>query len=220
MIQSGMATSSIFDYGSDYLKQEYLVPAIKGNKIAAFALSEPNAGSDVASIECKAIEDGDSYVIGGNKTYISNGPIADFVLTAAYTDKSKGSNGGISLFVVYTKLPGFSSRKMNKFCLRSAETGELHYDNVRVPKENLVGEVGYGFKYLMESLTGGRIIHAARSMGLASAAYDASLEYAQVRQQFGRPIGKFQAVAFKLARMATDLHIGRLLVYDLSLIHI
>ena len=116
MIQSGMATSSIFDYGSDYLKQEYLVPAIKGNKIAAFALSEPNAGSDVASIECKAVEDGDSYVIGGNKTYISNGPIADFVLTAAYTDKSKGSNGGISLFVVDTKFPGFSARKMHKFC--------------------------------------------------------------------------------------------------------
>ena len=219
MIQSGMATSSIFDYGSDYLKQEYLVPAIKGNKIAAFALSEPNAGSDVASIECRAVEDGDSYVIGGNKTYISNGPIADFVLTAAYTDKSKGSNGGISLFVVDTKLPGFSARKMHKFCLRSSETGELHYDNVRVPKENLVGEVGYGFKYLMESLTGGRIIHAARSMGLASAAYDASLEYAQVRQQFGRPIGKFQAVAFKLARMATELHVGRLLVYDTARLH-
>ena len=105
------------------------------------------------------------------------------------------------------------------FCLRSSETGELHYDNVRVPKENLVGEVGYGFKYLMESLTGGRIIHAARSMGLASAAYDASLEYSQVRQQFGRPIGKFQAVAFKLARMATELHVGRLLVYDTARLH-
>ena len=212
MIQSGMATSSIFDYGSDYLKQEYLVPAIKGNKIAAFALSEPNAGSDVASIECKAIEDGDSYVIGGNKTYISNGPIADFVLTAAYTDKSKGSNGGISLFVVDTKLPGFSARKMHKFCLRSSETGELHYDNVRVPKENcLLGE-GRGFEISQGRLGPGRIHHCMRSIGQAERALDLMVRRGMSREAFGRPLIQLGKNLELVSRARIDIEAMRLMV--------
>src|SRR3990172_2261465 len=200
MIQSGLATSSIYAHGSEAQKQRYLVPAIKGRKIAAFGLTEPNAGSDAAAMETRARKDGKDYVITGNKIFISNGPIADFVVTAAYTDKSKGA-------------PGFSVKKMHKFCLRSSETGDLTYDDVRVPEGNLVGEEGHGFRYLMQALAGGRISHAARSLGLTMAAYEASLDYAKNRKQFGQPIGKLQSIAFKLAKMALDIEAARWLVY-------
>ena len=213
MIQSGLATSSIYAHGSEAQKQRYLVPAIKGRKIAAFGLTEPNAGSDAAAMETRARKDGKDYVITGNKIFISNGPIADFVVTAAYTDKSKGAGGGVSLFIVDKGAPGFSVKKMHKFCLRSSETGDLTYDDVRVPEGNLVGEEGHGFRYLMQALAGGRISHAARSLGLTMAAYEASLDYAKNRKQFGQPIGKFQSIAFKLARMALDIEAARWLVY-------
>ncbi|HLE80362.1 MAG TPA: acyl-CoA dehydrogenase family protein [Dehalococcoidia bacterium] len=213
MIQSGLATSSIYAHGSEAQKQRYLVPAIRGRKIAAFGLTEPNAGSDAAAMETRGKKDGKDYVINGNKIFISNGPIADFVVTAAYTDKSQGASGGVSLFIVDKSTPGFSVKKMHKFCLRPSETAELTYDDVRVPKENLVGEEGHGFHYLMEALAAGRISHAARSLGLAMAAYEASLEYAKNRKQFGQPIGKFQSIAFKLARMALDIEAARWLVY-------
>src|SRR3990170_1609469 len=213
MIQSGLATSSIYAHGSEAQKQRYLVPAIKGRKIAAFGLTEPNAGSDAAAMETRGKKDGKDYIINGNKIFISNGPIADFVVTAAYTDKSQGAGGGVSLFIVDKDAPGFSVKKMHKFCLRPSETAELTYDDVRVPKENLVGEEGHGFHYLMEALAAGRISHAARSLGLTMAAYEASLEYAKNRKQFGQPIGKFQSIAFKLARMALDIEAARWLVY-------
>jgi alkylation response protein AidB-like acyl-CoA dehydrogenase len=125
----------------------------------------------------------------------------------------------MSLFIVEKDTPGYSVRKMHKFCLRSSETGELTYDNTRVPQENLVGEEGSGFPYLMEALAPGRITHGARSLGLATAAYEASLQYAQDRKQFGQPIGKFQAVSFKLARMAMDLEATRWLVYHAAWLH-
>lgn len=213
MIQSGLATSSIYAHGSEAQKQRYLVPAIKGRKIAAFGLTEPNAGSDAAAMETRGKKDGKDYVINGNKIFISNGPIADFVVTAAYTDKSQGAGGGVSLFIVDKSTPGFSVKKMHKFCLRPSETGELTYDDVRVPEGNLVGEEGHGFRYLMQALAGGRISHAARSLGLTMAAYEASLEYAKDRKQFGQPIGKFQSIAFKLARMALDIEAARWLAY-------
>lgn len=213
MIQSGLATSSIYAHGSEAQKQRYLVPAIKGRKIAAFGLTEPNAGSDAAAMETRGKKDGKDYVINGNKIFISNSPLADFVVTAAYTDKSQGAGGGVSLFIVDKGAPGFSVKKMHKFCLRPSETGELTYDDVRVPEGNLVGEEGHGFRYLMEALAAGRISHAARSLGLTMAAYEASLEYAKDRKQFGQPIGKFQSIAFKLARMALDIEAARWLVY-------
>jgi alkylation response protein AidB-like acyl-CoA dehydrogenase len=213
MVQSGLATSSIYNHGTEEQKQRYLIPAIKGRKVAAFGLTEPNAGSDAAAIETVASGDGTGYVINGSKIFITNSPIADFILTAAYTDKSKGARGGISLFIVEKGTPGVSVRKMHKFCLRTSETGEVIYDNIKVPRESLVGEEGQGFRYLVEALTGGRISHAARSLGLAVAAYEASLDYAKQRKQFGQPIGKFQAIAFKLARMALDIEAARWLVY-------
>ena len=213
MVQGGIATSAIYVRGNEDQKQKYLVPAIKGQKIAAFGLTEPNAGSDAAAIETTATKKNGNYILNGTKIFITNGNICDFVLAAAYTDKSKGARGGVSLFIVDKDTPGFNRSKLHKFCARSGETGELTFEDCAVPQENLIGEEGKGFPYLMESLMGGRISHASRSLGLARAAYDVSLKYGQERVQFGQPIAKFQTNAFKLARMAMDIEAARWLIY-------
>jgi len=214
MVHNGLGTSMINEHGSEELKQKYLVPAIKGQMISAFGLTEPNAGSDAANMSTKAVRQGDHYIINGNKIFITNGPYADFVCVAAYTDKSKGAGKGVSVFVVEKGTPGYSvARKMEKLGNRSAETAELVFDNCRVPASNLVGEEGKGFRYVMETLDGGRIAHAARSLGVAQAAFEASVKYSNERVQFGQPIGKFQAISFKLARMAMQLEAARCLTY-------
>jgi len=213
MVQGGIGTSAIYARGSEDQKQKYLVPAITGQRIAAFGLTEPNAGSDAASIETIATKRNGKYVLNGTKMFITNGNICDFVAVAAYTDKSKGARGGVSLFVVEKGTPGFTRSKLHKFCARSGEIAELTFEDCAVPEENLIGEEGRGFPYLMETLMGGRISHAARSLGLARVAYDESLEYAKARVQFGQPIAKFQTNAFKLARMAMELEAARWLVY-------
>jgi len=213
MIQGGLGSMAIYAHGTDEQIQKYLVPVIKGEKIAAFGLSEPNAGSDAAAMETTATKDGDYYVLNGTKMFITNAPVADFVLIPAYTDKSKGARGGVSLFIMEKGTPGFSVNKLNKLSVRSSETGEILMDECRVPRGNRVGEEGKGFPYLMESLAPGRIVHAATSVGIAQAAYEASLEYARTRVQFGKPIGNFQAIAFKLARMHMEVETARLFTY-------
>ena len=213
MVQSGIGTTAVYSRGNEEQKQKYLVPAIKGEKIAAFGLTEPNAGSDAASIETTATKKNGQYILNGTKIFITNGNICDFVIAAAYTDKSKGARGGVSLFIVEKDTPGFNRAKLHKFCGRSGETGELSFEDCAVPEENLIGEEGKGFPYLMESLMGGRISHASRSLGLARAAYDITLKYAQERVQFGQPIAKFQANSFKLARMALDIEAARWLIF-------
>ncbi|MFC1919239.1 acyl-CoA dehydrogenase family protein [Chloroflexota bacterium] len=213
VVQSGLATSSIYAHGTEEQKQKYLIPAIKGEIITAFALTEPNAGSDISSIETIARKDGNNYIINGSKIFITNAPVADFILTAAYTDRGKGPRGGISLLIVEKDTPGFSCRKMHKSTTLSAEAGELTYENLVVSENNLVGEEGKGLSYLKETLAGGRLCISARSLGTATAAYEASLRYSRERQQFGQPIGKFQSIAFKLARMAMDIEAARWLVY-------
>jgi alkylation response protein AidB-like acyl-CoA dehydrogenase len=212
MIQSGLATLPLLTYGTEEQKQNFLTLAAKGEKISAYGLTEPNAGSDAAAIETTARRDGNEYVINGNKIYITNGTICDFATVAASTDKSKGSRG-ISTIIVERNTPGFTVNKMRKLGHHSAATGELAFENCRVPVSNLVGEEGKGFRYMLESLDGGRITHSARSLGLAQAAFEASLEYAKQRVQFGQPIGKFQVISFKLARMATELEAARWLLY-------
>lgn len=214
MVQSGIGSTIILDHGTEDQKRKYLVPAAQGKKIAAFGLTEPNAGSDVASIQTRADKDGDYYVLNGTKMFITNGPICDFVLVAAWTDKSQRPGRGISVIVVEKGTPGFSvARKLDKVGVRSSETGELVFENCRVPKENLIGEEGRGFKYLMGALTHGRITHAASSVGIAEIALELALKYAQERVQFGHAIGKNQAIAFKLARMAVNIEAARLLSY-------
>ena len=182
MAHIGIGILPIHYHGSEAQKQKYLIPAIKGKKIAAFGLTEPNAGSDAAAVELSYRKEGDKYILNGNKIYISNGPICDFVNTAATVDKSKGHRG-ISMFIVDKDAPGLSCVKMHKFCCRSTSTGQLFFDNCVVPQDNLIGEEGSGFRYLMETLDGGRISHGARSLGSTEAAFNATLSFAQERAQ-------------------------------------
>ena len=215
MVNGGLATHVVATHGTEEQKQRYLVPACKGEKIAAYGLTEPNAGSDAANLDSKAVRDGNQFTINGNKIYITNGQICDFITLAVVTDKSKGSRG-ISTIIVDADTPGFTRNQMRKLGNHSTATGDLAFDDCRVSVDNLIGEEGRGFKYMMESLNGARISHSARSVGVGQAAYDASLNYAKERVQFGKPIGKNQAIAFKLAKMHVDLEAARWLLYRIA----
>ena len=217
MAQSGLATQPIYRYGSDKQKQKFLIPAIKGEKIGAFGLTEPNVGSDAASIQSKAVRNGDNYVINGTKMFITNGPICDYVIVAAYTDPTQ-RGVGINLFIVEKGTPGFTvSRKLDKVGNRSAETGELVFEDCTVPVANMIGEKeGGGFDQLADTLISGRITYGARCTGTAQAAYDLTAQYAEERIQFGKPIVKFQNTRFKLAEMATYIDIMRSYTYRVA----
>jgi alkylation response protein AidB-like acyl-CoA dehydrogenase len=217
MAQSGLCTQPIYRFGSEEQKQRLLIPAIKGEKIGAFGLTEPDAGSDAASIKTRAVRDGDDYIINGTKIFITNGPICDYVLLAAYTDPTKRGEG-INLFVVEKGTPGFSvSRKLDKVGNRSIETGELVFEDCRVPAKNMIGEKeGGGFDMITDTLISGRITYGSRCTGTAQAAYDLTAQYAKERVQFGKPIVKFQATRFKLAEMATNIDIMRSYTYRVA----
>jgi len=217
MAQSGLCTQPIYRFGSEEQKQRFLIPAIKGEKIGAFGLTEPDAGSDAASIKTRAVRDGDDYIVNGTKIFITNGPICDYVLLAAYTDPTKRGQG-INLFVVEKGSPGFSvSRKLDKVGNRSIETGELVFEDCRVPAKNMIGEKeGGGFDMITDTLMSGRITYGSRCTGTAQAAYDLTVQYAKERVQFGRPIIKFQATRFKLAEMATNIDVMRSYTYRVA----
>ncbi|RJR25874.1 MAG: acyl-CoA dehydrogenase [Desulfobacteraceae bacterium] len=210
MAQAGLATQPLYRYGSDAQKEKFLVPAIKGEKIGSFALTEPNVGSDAASLQTRAVRDGDSYVINGTKMFITNGPICDYVIVAASTNPAKKAEG-ISLFIVEKGTPGFQvSKKLNKVGNRSAETAELVFEDCRIPAENMIGtSEGRGFNQIADTLLSGRITYGARCTGTAQAAYELTVQYAKERVQFGKPIIQFQNTRFKLAEMATYIDIMR-----------
>ncbi|RLB37372.1 MAG: acyl-CoA dehydrogenase [Deltaproteobacteria bacterium] len=210
---SHLSTFPIYRTGTEDQKQEYLIPAVKGEKIGSFALTEPDAGSDTKSIRSTAVRKGDHYVLRGSKTFITNSPFADYLLTAAYTDKGRGYHG-ISLFLVDKGTPGMTIRKLEKEGIRSSDTGEVSFEDCPIPADHLLGEREGTFKLIMETLSEGRIGVSANMVGVAQAAYEAALRYARERTQFGRPIGKFQAVAHKLADMATRIRAARLMVYS------
>jgi len=217
MVQGGLSTQPIYHFGSEEQKQDFLVPAIKGEKIAAFALTEPDSGSDAASIKTKAVRNGDDYVINGTKIFITNGPICDFATTAAYTDPTKRGEG-INLFIVEKGTPGFSiSRKLDKVGNRSIETGELVFEDCRVPAKNMIGEKeGGGFAMIADTLVQGRITYGGRCTGTAQAAYDLTVQYAKERIQFGKPIITYQNTRFKLAEMATNIDVMRSYTYRVA----
>jgi butyryl-CoA dehydrogenase len=208
---SHLATFPIFRLGTEAQKQAYLVPAIRGEKIGSFALTEPNAGSDAKAITTSAERRGDQYVLKGAKTFITNAPLADYFLVAAYTDRSQGYHG-ISLFLVDADTPGLSVRKLDKEGVRSSDAGEVFFDDCRLPADCLLGEKEGCFNLVMETLSEGRIGVAANMVGVAQAAFEAARRYARERIQFGQPIGRFQAVAHKLADMATEIRAARLMV--------
>ncbi|GJM15850.1 MAG: acyl-CoA dehydrogenase [Thermodesulfobacteriota bacterium] len=202
----------ILKNGNDAQKEKYLLPGIEGKLIGALGLTEPDAGSDARSIRATAVKKGDKYIINGTKTWITNGTMCDYVIVAAYTDKSKKGTG-ISLFIIDADAPGFTEKnKIHKLGHRSADTAELVFENCEVPEENLLVGEG-GFMGAMNTLLGARITHAAKSVGLAQAAFEFSLQYSKEREAFGRTISKFQAISFKLAQMATKIETARLLVY-------
>lgn len=209
----GLACFPIYKFGTEEQKQKYLVPGIKGEKIGSLGLTEPGAGSDARSIRTQAVRDGNKYILNGTKTWITNGSMADFSVVAAYTDKTKKGEG-ISIFIVEKDFPGFSvSSKIHKLGHRAADTSELIFENCEVPEENLlVGEGGFGSA--METLLGARITHAAKSVGLAQAAFEYALQYSKERETFGKPISKHQEISSKLATMATKIEAARLLVYE------
>ncbi|QTN00889.1 acyl-CoA dehydrogenase [Sediminibacillus dalangtanensis] len=209
-----LASWPLYKYGSENQKQTYLAELARGEKLGAYALSEPGAGSDVASMKTTARLDGDSYVLNGSKVWITNGGVADTYIVFAKTDQN-AKHRGISAFIVEKGTPGFTyGKKEKKLGIRSSPTTELIFENCRVPKENLLGAEGQGFKIAMTTLDGGRNGIAAQALGIAQGALDASVSYAKEREQFGKPIAQNQGISFKLADMATDIEAARLLTYQ------
>jgi alkylation response protein AidB-like acyl-CoA dehydrogenase len=199
-------------FGNDAQKEKYLIPGIEGKLIGALGLTEPDAGSDARAIRATAVKKDGKYIINGTKTWITNGTMCDYVIVAAYTDKTKKGTG-ISLFIIDSDAPGFTEKnKIHKLGHRSADTAELVFENCEIPEENLLVGEG-GFSGAMSTLLGARITHAAKSVGLSQAAFEFALNYSKEREAFGRPISKFQAISFKLAEMAVKIETARLLVY-------
>ncbi|MEJ8738113.1 acyl-CoA dehydrogenase family protein [Erysipelotrichaceae bacterium HCN-30851] len=204
----------IYAYGTEEQKQKYLVPLAKGEKIGAFGLTEQNAGSDAGGTETTAVLEGDHYILNGSKIFITNADKADIYVVFASTNPDMGTRG-ISAFIVEKGMEGFTfGDHYDKMGIRSSSTAELIFNDVKVPKENLLGKEGQGFKIAMSTLDGGRIGIAAQALGIAQGAYEHALEYAKERIQFGKPIAQQQVISFKLADMATKLRCARMLVYS------
>ncbi len=212
-----MAINHIAKAGSDYLKQQYLVPAIAGQKVAALGITEPDTGSDVAAIRTTARREGDAYIITGAKTFITNGTYGDFITLAVKTghdaDQHGTGRGGISLLVVELDSTGISRTKLNKIGWHSSDTAEIQFDAVRVPTQNLIGQENKGFYYLMESLQLERLVAAVLAVSGAELALEWTLAYLQEREAFGKKIGQFQAIRHKIADIATEIEVTKQFVY-------
>ncbi len=203
----------LLKFGTEEQKQKYLVPLAKGEHIGAFGLTEPNAGTDASMQQTTAVLDGDEYVLNGSKIFITNAEKASTYIIMAMTDKSQGTRG-ISAFIVEKGMPGFSfGLPEKKMGIRGSHTCELIFEDVRVPKENLLGREGMGFKIAMQTLDGGRIGIAAQALGIAAGALDETITYVKERKQFGRPLSAFQNTQFQLADLANQIEAARLLVY-------
>ncbi len=210
---TSLCAAPIYEFGTEEQKQKYLVPLAKGEKLGAFGLTEPNAGTDAGAQQTTAVLDGDSYVLNGNKIFITNAGYADVYVVMAMTDKSQGTRG-ISAFIVEKGFPGFSvGKKEKKLGIRASSTCELIFEDCRVPKDNLLGQLGKGFGLAMKTLDGGRVGIASQALGIAQGAFDETVAYVKERKQFGRPLSKFQNTQFELADMNTKLEAARLLIY-------
>ena len=212
---TSLCCAPIFENGTEEQKMKYLPDLLSGRKIGAFGLTEPGAGTDASGQQTTAVknENGD-YVLNGSKCFITNGNVASTFVVFAMTDKSKG-NHGITAFIVEKDFPGFSTGKHEKkMGIRGSSTCDLVFEDCVVPKENLLGKEGEGFKIAMMTLDGGRIGVGAQALGIAEGAYNAALQYAKERTQFGKPIGKFQAISFMLADMKLKIETARLAVYQ------
>jgi len=212
-VQNSLVASALVAYGNDAQKEQFLKPLARGEMIGCFCLTEPHAGSDPAALQTRAVREGDAYVLSGTKQFITSGKYGHLALVFAVTDASAGKRG-ISAFLVPTNTPGYRAsgieKKMGQHC---SDTAQIVFESCRIPASNRLGEEGQGYKIALSNLEGGRIGIAAQSVGMAQAAYDAALSYAKERITFGKPIIEHQAVAFRLAEMATELNAARQLVY-------
>ena len=213
-VHNSLVAWPIMKYGTEEQKKKYLPILAKGGEIGAFAGTEPNAGSDLGAMQTSAVLKGNKYIINGDKTFITSGSEAGIIIVFAVTDKSAGSKG-ISAFIVENKFKGYKVGSIfEKLGIHATGNSELIFENMEVPKENLLGKEGEGFKIALSTLDGGRIGIAAQAVGIAQAALDESVEYSKQRQQFGRPIAKFQAIQWMLSDMATKIEAARWLVYN------
>ncbi|MDP5276742.1 acyl-CoA dehydrogenase [Chengkuizengella axinellae] len=209
-----LGAAPIYYFGTEQQKQTFLIPLASGEALGAFGLTEPGAGSDAGGTQTKAVIHGDEYVINGEKSFITNAGYAKTVIVTAVTGKNDRGNNIISALIVPTGLPGFTiTSNYDKMGVRGSNTSQLVFEDVRVPKENILGDPKKGFNQFLYTLDGGRISIAALALGIAQAAYDAALQYATKRRQFGREISKFQAIQFKLADMAMELELARNMIY-------
>lgn len=212
-VNNSLVCWGIETFGTEEQKQKYLPRLASGEWIGSFCLSEPEAGSDATSQRTTAIDMGDHYLLNGTKNWITNGGSSSVHLVIAQTDADKGHHG-INAFIVETSWDGVEiGAKEDKLGIRSSDTHTIMYSDVKVPKENRIGEDGFGFKFAMKTLSGGRIGIAAQALGIAGGAYELSVAYSKEREAFGKPISKHQAIAFKLADMATDIEAAKLMVY-------
>jgi alkylation response protein AidB-like acyl-CoA dehydrogenase len=218
-VNNSLFCYAILKFGTEDQKQKYLAPVASGDKIAAYSLTEPMSGSDAGNMKSHAVlsQDGKEYIINGRKSWVTSGPVADTILLFTMTEPEKKHNG-ITAFIIETDKPGFQpGKKEPKLGIRASATSELLFDSYRCPVENMVGEVGKGFKIAMTVLDAGRIGIASQALGIAEAAYDASIEYAKSREAFGAPIGTFQMIQAKIADMKTRIEASRLLIYNAAL---
>jgi alkylation response protein AidB-like acyl-CoA dehydrogenase len=210
---NSLCTGHIYNFGSEEHRRRFVVPLAKGEKLGAWSLTEPEAGSDAGGTQTIARLDGNHWVLNGQKTFTTHGTYGDICVAMAVTDKSAGHHG-ISAFILEKGMKGFSAgKKENKLGMRASDTSTMIFEDCRVPKENLLGEPGHGFIDALKVLDGGRISIAALGVGMAQGAYEAALNYAKQRKQFGKPIAEFQAIQFKLADMATEIDAARLLTH-------
>lgn len=216
-VNNSLVCYGIQSYGSTFLKDKYLKKLANGEYIGAFCLSEPEAGSDATSQKTTAIDKGDYYLLNGTKNWITNGGRSDVFIVIAQSDSSKGSKG-INALIIEKGMAGFEiGPKENKLGIRGSDTHTLQFNDVKVPKVNRIGAEGFGFKFAMKTLSGGRIGIAAQALGIAQGAYELALRYSKQRKAFGKEISQHQAIAFKLAEMATEIEAARMLVYKSAL---
>jgi alkylation response protein AidB-like acyl-CoA dehydrogenase len=212
-VNNSLVCWGILEYGNEAQKQKYLPLLASGEWIGSFCLSEPEAGSDATSQRTTAVDMGDHYLLNGTKNWITNGGTSKLHLVVAQTNPEKGHRG-INVFIVETSWPGVViGAKEDKLGIRASDTHTIMYNDVKVPKENRIGDDGFGFKFAMQTLSGGRIGIASQALGIAAGAYELSVAYSKEREAFGKPISQHQAIAFKLADMATEIEAARLMVY-------
>jgi butyryl-CoA dehydrogenase len=216
-VNNSLVCYPIFEFGTDEQKKKYLTPLAQGQKLGAFSLTEPNAGSDAGNQQTTAVLDGDNYVINGTKIFVTSGNMADVLIICAATDKSKGAKG-ITAFIVEKGWNGFKVGSLeHKLGIRASSTAELVLTDLRVPKENVLGNVNDGFKIALKALDGGRVGVAAQALGIAEAAFETAVRYSKQRQQFGKAISEFQAIQWMIAEMAVNIEAARLLVYKAAI---